>query len=292
MVELGGDKDRVRRLAAGDGVQLAYRAYPAEGETRGAIVYLHGIQSHGAWYLETASELARRGYAVYLPDRRGSGRSGGPRGHFPSAAQLVDDVRRVVERAQDDTGGAPLFLVGGCWGARPAVSYALAEQDRLAGLALVCPALFPKVDVPPADKARVLAGRFAAPMKPIRVPLEDEMFTDNEPYLSFIKSDPLSLREVTAQFFFQQALWDRKLRAATGLRLPVIVLQSGNDPIVDAGRARAWFERLESPNKRFVLYPEWGHLLDFERERQRYWDDVAGWLDSVAGAPALEAVAT
>ena len=288
---IGGDTERVRRLTAGDGVELAYRVYAAgDGGARATIVYLHGIQSHGAWYLETAEELSRRGYTIYLPDRRGSGRSGGPRGHFPSTGQLVDDVRRFVELAREESGGAPSFVVGGCWGARPAVAYALEEQEGLAGLALVCPALFAKVDVPPRDKLRVISGRALSPMRPIRVPLEDEMFTSNPPYLDFIKSDPLSLREVTASFFFQQALWDRKLRAATGLRLPVLVLQSGHDPIVDAGHVRAWFDRLESQDKRYVLYPEWGHLLDFEPERQRYWDDVGDWLDSLA-VPQREAVA-
>ncbi|HET7450870.1 MAG TPA: alpha/beta fold hydrolase [Gaiellaceae bacterium] len=274
----------MRRLTAGDGVLLAYRSYPAEGEVRGTVVYLHGIQSHGAWYLETASELARRGYSVYLPDRRGSGRSGGPRGHFPSTARLVDDVRRVVELARHEDGDAPLFVVGGCWGARTAIGHALEDQKALAGLALVCPALFAKVDVPPADKLRVLAGGLVGSMHPIRVPLADELFTDNAPYLEFIKGDALSLREVTASFFFRQAVWDRELREATSLQLPVLVLQSGDDPIVDAARVREWFERLESQNKRYVLYPGWGHLIDFEDERQRYWDDLAGWLDSVAAS--------
>ena len=274
----------MRRLTARDDVLLAYRSYRGEGEVRGTVVYLHGIQSHGAWYLETASELARRGYSVYLPDRRGSGRSGGPRGHFPSTARLVDDVRRVVEVARSEDGDAPLFVVGGCWGARTAIAHALEEQEALAGLVLVCPALFAKVDVPPADKLRVLAGGLVDSMHPIRVPLDDELFTDNPPYLEFIKGDALSLREVTASFFFRQALWDRRLLAATALRLPVLVLQSGADPIVDAARVREWFERLESRSKRFILYPGWGHLLDFEDERQRYWDDLAGWLDEAVAS--------
>jgi alpha-beta hydrolase superfamily lysophospholipase len=184
--------------------------------------------------------------------------------------------------ARSDDEDAPVFLVGGCWGARTAIAYALEEQDALAGLALVCPALFAKVDLPPSDKLRVLAGGLVAPMQPIRVPLEDELFTDNPPYLEFIKNDALSLREVTAGFFFRQALWDRQLREATALRLPVLVLQSGGDPIVDAARVRGWFDRLESESKRYVLYPEWGHLIDFEEERQRYWDDLAGWLDDLA----------
>jgi acylglycerol lipase len=86
--------ETIRRVTAGDGVELAYRVFPADdGEPRGTIVYLHGIQSHGAWYVETAAELARRGYSVYLTDRRGSGLSEGPRGHFPSRAIRSDCVR-------------------------------------------------------------------------------------------------------------------------------------------------------------------------------------------------------
>jgi alpha-beta hydrolase superfamily lysophospholipase len=276
----------VRRLTAGDGTELAYRVYPAaNGAPRGVLVFQHGIQSHGAWYVETAAELARRGYSVYLTDRRGSGASGGPRGHFPSTGQLVDDVRRFVEVAQQND--APTFVVGGSWGARPGVGYALEQQDELAGLMLVCPTLFAKVDVPPADKLRVVTGRLASPMRPIRIPLEDEMFTSNPHFLEYIKSDPLSLREVTASFFFQQALWDRWLRRQTGLRLPILLLQSGRDPIVDVDAVRAWFARLESRHKRYVSYPEWGHLLDFEEERQRYWNDAADWLDAVAAQPAV-----
>jgi alpha-beta hydrolase superfamily lysophospholipase len=124
-------------------------------------------------------------------------------------------------------------------------------------------------------------------MRPIRIPLDDEMFTSNPPFLEYIKSDPLSLRAVTASFFFQQALWDRWLRRQTGLRLPILLLQSGRDPIVDVDAVRAWFSRLESRHKRYVSYPEWGHLLDFEEERQRYWNDAADWLDAVTAQPAV-----
>lgn len=87
-------------------------------------MHLHGIQSHSGWYVETAAELTRRGYAVYLADRRGSGLSTGPRGDFESPEQLVDDVARVVDEAKRGDGDRPTVLVGGCWGARPAIAYA------------------------------------------------------------------------------------------------------------------------------------------------------------------------
>ena len=42
---------------------------------------------------------------------------------------------------------------------------------------------------------------------------------------------------------------------------------------------REWFGRQATSDKEYVLYPEFGHILDFEDDRQRYGDDLASWLD-------------
>jgi acylglycerol lipase len=282
--------DGLRSILASDGLRLPFRHVPSEGRPRAAVVYLHGIQSHGGWYLDTAAELGRRGYTMYLPDRRGSGVNPGPRGDFSSRRQLVDDVGRFVDLAREEQPGAPVFVVGGCWGARPAAGFALERQDELAGLALVSPAIRANVDLRLGEKLTVVLGRFLSPQRRVRVPLEPEMFTSNPPYLEFIRNDPLALRQVSARFFFEQAIWDRWLLRQRMLTLPLLLLQAGRDPIVDVGPMRSWFERLASPSKRYVLYPEFGHLLDFEPERQRYWDDLVGWLDAVVeGKPPRDA---
>ncbi|HEX4517957.1 MAG TPA: alpha/beta fold hydrolase [Gaiellaceae bacterium] len=268
-------------IYADDGLELHYRAFVPDGAARGSLVYLHGIQSHGGWYIETAAELARRGYAVYLPDRRGSGESLAPRGDFDGPAQLVADVHRFVKLARREHPDAPVVLVGGCWGARTALQYALDHPYELAALGLIGPALKAKVDLEPAEKLAVFRGRLREPERRIRIPLEAEMFTSNPPYLDFIREDPLSLHEVTARFYFEQFFWDRKLLATTKLAMPVLLLQAGRDPIVDGESVRRWFEQLSAPAKQYIRYPDFGHILDFEPERDRYRDDLAGWLDRV-----------
>jgi alpha-beta hydrolase superfamily lysophospholipase len=278
----------MRTLAARDGAALTYRLFPAAGEQRGALVYLHGIQSHGGWYVDTAQEVARRGYSMYLTDRRGSGESTEPRGYFESKEQLVGDVREFVDLARDEHPGLPIFLVGGCWGARPAVTFALEAQELLAGLVLISPALAAKVDLTVPEKLKVVVGGTVRPRSKVRIPLSPELFTRNPSWLEFIREDPLVLKEVATSFFLKQALWDKWIAKQTGLRLPLLLLQSGRDEIVDVPKVREWFERQESADKRYVLYPEFDHLLDFEDDRGRYWDDLVAWLNEHAPARTKE----
>ena len=269
----GGSPGELRTARGSDAAELTYRFFaPAEGDHRGNIVHLHGIQSHSGWYVETAAELAKRGYAVYLCDRRGSGRSRAPRGDFAKSQQLVDDVGTIV----DEAGEQPTVLIGGCWGARPAVAYTAQSPSRIAGLALVAPALKAKVDLTPQRKAQVFTRQGRVP-----IPLTPELFTDNQPYLDFVRNDPLSLHDVTARFFFSQFFWDKRLLAQRSLGVPVLMLQPGPDPVVDVDEVRAWYDQLAAPRKQVIRYEGFGHILDFAPERARFWNDLAGWLDEV-----------
>jgi alpha-beta hydrolase superfamily lysophospholipase len=280
----GGTAGELRSVRASDGVELRYRRFaPADGAERGSVVHLHGIQSHGGWYVETAAELADRGYAVSLVDRRGSGLSSARRGDFARASQLVDDVARIVDEAARLDGGRPPVLVGGCWGARPAVAFAASAGDRLSGLVLVAPALKSTVDLTSQQKLQVFLGRLLAPLSRIPIPLTPELFTDNQPYLDFVRRDPLSLHDVTARFFFQQFFWDRQLLAQRELPVPLLLMQPSPDPVVDVPAVREWYERLVVPSKRYLRYEGFGHILDFAPERARFWSDLAEWLDTVSG---------
>lgn len=275
---------RIRSLLAEDGLSLSYRLFaPVSGAARGSIIHLHGIQSHGAWYVETAAQLARHGFSVYLTDRRGSGSNAGPRGFVRSRKQVLDDLGRFVELAKTDHPGLPAFVMGCCWGAKPALAYALQAQRDLTGLILVCPALRVKVDLSLAQKLKVAAGQLFAPHWQVPIPLTPEMFTTDPVRLQFIREDSLSLRTATARFFFESFLWDRGLtKKPERLTLPALLIQSGSDPIVDHEWVRRWFDGVGSENKRYVLYPDSDHILDFDGRRETYRQDLLAWLDSVA----------
>src|SRR5215211_1874520 len=154
----GGDAER-RFLMAGDGVRLHCLHWPSRQPPPSAVlVFLHGIASHAGWFGETAADLNQHGVEVYGPDRRGSGRSGGPRGHLDRYEQALDDVEQVVRLVAAEHPGTPVFLAASSWAAKLAVVYAARRPAHLSGLLLLGPVLFPTVKLSPARQVQVLVG--------------------------------------------------------------------------------------------------------------------------------------
>src|SRR5690348_12732377 len=79
---------------------------------RGAVLYLHGIQSHGGWFEDSAKHLAEAGFAVLLADRRGSGRNHVDRGHAPNARRLLRDCAECLDELHVRSGFNSFYCVG------------------------------------------------------------------------------------------------------------------------------------------------------------------------------------
>ena len=226
----GGDADS-EFFAAGDGVRLHYLRWRSRQSPPSAlVVFLHGIASHAGWFAETAADLNRQGVEVYGLDRRGSGRSGGPRGHLDRYERALDDVEQLARLVTSDHPGAPVFLAASSWAAKLGIVYAAQRPTPLSGLLLLGPGLFPRVNLSPWRLIFVVAGHLLRPMARLPIPLTPELYTANPPYRDFIRADPLRLLEATTRFFWETARLDRRRRTATArLELPVLLLQGEND---------------------------------------------------------------
>ena len=122
---LGGGDAASGLVRASDGVELHYLRWGSgRSPSWAVIIFLHGIASHGGWFAETAADLDTMGVAVYAPDRRGSGRSGGPRGHLNRYERALDDVDMVVRLVSAKHPGTPVFLAASSWAAKLGVVYA------------------------------------------------------------------------------------------------------------------------------------------------------------------------
>jgi alpha-beta hydrolase superfamily lysophospholipase len=282
MIDPAGGNAESHFLTASDGARLHYLHWRSGRSPASAVlVFLHGIASHAGWFAETAADLNRQGVEVYGLDRRGSGRSGGPRGHLDRYERALDDVERFVRLVASEHPATPVFLAASSWAAKLAVVYVAQRPAPLAGLLLLGPGLFHRVNLSPWRRVWVAVGHLVRPMSRLPIPLTPELYTANPPYRDFIRADPLRLLEATTRFFWETDRLDlRRRRDTARLRLPVLLLQGDDDKMVDVPATRRWFERLGGEDKTYRAYPGAGHTLDFEPDRTAYLGDMLAWLST------------
>ena len=292
----------IRTFQMRDGAELHFRHWQAP-HPKGAVVLIHGIQSHSGWYENSCSHLSAAGYDVSFLDRRGSGLNKASRGdvatcrrddsneyadvqytamYYPGRMGFADDLDEFVDDVRRRHPGLPVHLVAISWGAKLAVASCIRRPDLADSLLLMNPGLVSRVDLSFADKLRTALALVTRPARLFDVPLGDaRLFTDNPERIAFIKQDPLALRKVTARFLYHSRWLDRFVRwSAEGLRVPVLMMISGRDRIVDNDGSRKLFERFASRPKEVILYETAAHTLEFEPDPKPFFADMVRWLDA------------
>jgi len=264
----------------GGSARVHVRHWGSTGASIGSVVVLHGIQSHGGWYVNSCSQLADAGFQVLVPDRRGSGLNTDRRGDAPSFRRLLDDVAEIMNRA-----APPRFLLGISWGGKLAVGFQRRHPSATNGLILCAPGLFQRVDLSFTDKLRILGWRFVSPTKQFPIPLNDpSFFTDTADYQRFIRDDSLGLRTATARLLFESARMDVYNHwAARFVTCPTLAFFAEHDRISDNPKTRHFISRFRTPQVEIHEYPRAHHTLEFEPGGPPFMRDVLDWLRRHAG---------
>jgi len=119
----------INYVQASDDVSLAYRAYLPK-QPQAMLIFYHGAGAHsGLSYNHIGTGLRDNfNIAVYMPDIRGHGGSGGNRGDTPQVEQVWLDINTMVNVARDKYPNLPLFVGGHSSGAGLALNYSSWEQ--------------------------------------------------------------------------------------------------------------------------------------------------------------------
>lgn len=260
---------------ASDGYLWRYRRYLPVGEPRGAVVCLHGIQSHGGWYMTSCVYLAKIGYQVDFLDRRGSGLNLEQRGDTPSFRRLLLDISEFIDAQYPQK--PHLCCIS--WGAKLGVALEYFHPGKLRSLALLAPGLCPKIGPTAWQRVRILLGRIFTPGRLYPVPLDDPaLFTDNPVRQQFIREDSLALRQATARFLVESVRLDIVLRrACRGVQAPLFLMLAGKDRIVDNAKTRAFIERCPAAQRQVVEFPEAHHTLEFEEDPTPVFSKLRDW---------------
>jgi acylglycerol lipase len=242
---------------------------------------LHGVQSHGGWYHRLGRTLSSSGYVTSFPDRRGSGANHRDRGHTPSARRLIRDLLEWMSAVRNDQPRLPIAVAGISWGGKLAVILAARHPELVDAVALICPGLHPRVGVTARDKLAIAWALLTNRRKTFPIPLSNPaLFTDSPEGQAFIAADPLGLHEATAGLLAASVLIDRIVaRTPPRIRQSVLLMQAGQDRIIDNALTRAFFNRIASADAQVIDYPEGHHTLEFDPDPDRYARDLVRWLD-------------
>lgn len=272
------DPGRIESFEGSGGRLLRYRVVASQ-PTRYHLLYLHGIESHSAWFLPAAARLRELGFTTYLLDRRGSGLNMNPLpGDASSARVLLEDVRRFRRQVGDPK----LHLLGLSWGGKLAAAVALDQPEALQSLILITPGLRSRRGLALPSKANVLLNLLVGGRSRSKVPIEPEMFTHTPRFLDFIRADPWRLQKVTARFLLTSRVLDRIItKKIANLRLPILLFLAGKDPIIDNRGVEDLLSTVKN-RVRARIFADAIHAIQFDQMEQMV-RDIGNFVEEVEG---------
>jgi alpha-beta hydrolase superfamily lysophospholipase len=265
------------QLTAPDGTALVYDAYEPASPAA-AVLFLTGWSDHGGRWVPAATRLRDAGYATFVLDQRGHGRSGGGRGHLSRFSQLLGDLQAFRRSVRQRT-AAPQVLLGHSFGGLVVLRYLETQPLEPIAAAVISSPFLGLAFEPPGWK--LAAGRLLADLWPtVALPtgvVTDHMSRDpavNETYAH----DPLVHQRMTASAW-REIQWAQRAVPADAARIetPLQFLLAGEDHLTDAHLARGFAGALKTPVE-VRWYPEMYHEVLNDPQRERVLDDVLAFL--------------
>jgi acylglycerol lipase len=273
-------------LESTDDTGLYWQRYSPEGEARAVLLFVHGLAEHSGRYVHVMEFFAERGFDCWAVDYRCHGKSPGLRVHIDRFDEFLTDIgaaRRLVRTENPDP---PFFLIGHSQGGLLVLRNTLDQPEGLDGIIVSSPFVGLHPDAAPPAPLQVVANIVSTFLpKQMFSKVADPSFLSRDPRVAeAYLADPMVSRTVSARWFteVQKAQADTRARAA-GLSVPALVMQSGDDRLVDPATTRAW--AADAPAE-LVDYVEWEgfyHEMFNEPEQVQVFERMMKWLEERLG---------
>lgn len=265
-----------------DGLQLFLRRFRPEG-SRAVLVVVHGLAEHSGRYLHVGERFSARGFAVYAADHRAHGRSPGLPVHVDGFDEFVADVAAVRARAASENPGRPLFLVGHSQGGLVALRSTLLAPQGLAGTILSSPLLGIRPSARPSPLLRAASRVLAvlAPRMRFTNNVDARLLSHDPAVVQAYDADPLVSHRASARYYVSllEAIADAH-RRGPALRIPLLVMVSGEDEIVDPDAAEAWARTAPPRLVDFARFDGFYHEMFNEPDKELPFTRMDAWLEA------------
>ena len=261
--------------------RIFYQSWTPE-TMNNVMVIAHGLGEHSGRYQNVVEYFCPKGYGIYALDFRGHGQSSGTRGHVNSFEDYASDLASLVRKAVQETEKEKPILVGHSLGGLISVIFLLGHQEMVSSAVLSSPGLRTK-EPPPKIKAAL--GKMLARILPsltMSNEIDSTHISRDSKVVEAYQKDPLVHDQVSTKFFVEYLrASDRAFREAATLNLPFLLLQAGEDLLVNPEASREFFEKVDSPAKKMQVYENLYHEIFNEPEKKQVFSDMEAWLTTI-----------
>ena len=267
-------------LTGAGGRRIYWQSWTPALPPRAVVVIVHGASEHSDRYGHVAARLLDDGYGVFALDHRGHGRSDGPRALIDRLANAVSDLDQLVSRAREKHPGTPVFMLGHSMGGTVSLAYAIAHQDRLAGLILSGP--LAALQAAPAPLR--LAGRLLSALAPTLplISIDASLVSRDPAVVSAYISDPLVHHgKLPARTVAElAAAIDSFPARVASITIPTLILYGTADGLCPPAGSVMLSERIGAADRTIKAYDGLYHEILNEPEQDAVLADLGAWLDA------------
>ena len=256
---------------------------PDSGEIKAYIIALHGWGTHSDRLILPAEYLTEKGYAVYSFDFRGHWRNAGDiPGHIDSMDHLQKDTLLFMDVIREISQDKKIFLMGHSFGGLISLIFAI-NHPKLAGVLISSPLLGMFLKLSMGKKVIKSLSKTLAKVSPNKILDylidQNQLTSDLKILRKHIadknKTEVMSAKTATEIDKFSK--W--AMENASKLHCPVLIMQSGDDKIVDKEKTKQFFELVNSKDKTYREYDGFLHELWSEKGRAQVYQDMYVWFE-------------
>ncbi|SEM40393.1 lysophospholipase [Mesobacillus persicus] len=243
--------------------------WEAEGEAKAVVVMIHGELEHHRRYGWLIEKWQSAGFHVIMDDLPGQGMtSRHNRGHIDSFNEYLEEVREWIHAAYDFN--LPVFLLGHSMGGLIAIRLLQEERLDLAGVILSSPSL--GLIHQPSKKVALFSK--VLPTYKIDPGISVNQATQNLDVIEADSKDSLFVTKVSVRWYRELigAISDSFDKIENTQDIPLLLMQGGEDKIVDKKKVKEWFNHVPSSEKRYKEWSKYYHEIFNEPERNEVFE--------------------
>jgi len=268
------------RFISFDETPIFYRRLETSQPPKALVILVHGMGEHGGRYKHVAEYLAELGFECVVPDLRGFGHSGGARTTIRHFSDYLEDLRTLYNFLLRTKKGPPFFILGHSFGGLIASSFsAFSRPDRMRGLVLSSPIFGIGIPVPFWRHALGIISSYLFPGYRQSSGVNPARLTHDVSMLDRYKEDPCIDHRISSRLYRELVgAMDRRAQIAERIRIPVLVLQAGEDSIVSKEKSVQFYHELKTADKELEVYDGFYHEILNEIGRDRVLMRIGLWL--------------